>query len=361
MKLTNRKCFVVSNTSFSLENFRSELISALSQDDLELYLIAESPKAEMKDLGQNGFVNIRYPRHYFAIFILIKYIILSLIHLFRIKPDIVLTFTIIPNIVFCALRFLIRFKLICNITGFGRLADSKSIFEKFLFKSYLFLLRKADYVFCQNDQDFEMVLCYRKHNVFALPGSGIDLDKVQSQPIIDDRKKILFLGRLIPEKGINHFLDCCEKFPELQFVVVGFLEFSSKAVIERLKSMDKVKNLQFVPGTSDPLNYIAEASFVCLPSIYREGTPRVLIEALAIGRAIITTDRPGCRACVKDGYNGYMLSADSLGNSLSNTMRRINNVSREEIILFGRNSRQLSSSFDVKQIINTYFRAIEGN
>ena len=359
MPPSNFRRLVASNSSFSIENFRPELITVLYKIASEVYIFAENPTGKIKDYGQSGFVNVHYPRCKFAVIVLFSYVISSLKSLLRIKPDVVLTSKIIPNIMFCLLKFFVNFKLICNMIGFGRLAEQKNFLKKCLFKVHLWSLRNAGHVFCQDEENFEVISGYGTLTTSLLFSSGIDFHKVKFEPIIGQAKTILFIGRLIPEKGIDYFLDCCDKFPKLQFVVVGFPELTNKQVLARFKKMKNIANLQFVDGTAKSLNFIRQCSFVCLPSLYREGTPRVLIEALALGRGVITTDRPGCNACIEGGWNGYLLESSDIEVSLANALSEISQMSRDKLIELGRNSRVLAAKFNLNEVIDSYLLAIE--
>ena len=148
--------------------------------------------------------------------------------------------------------------------------------------------------------------------VEVVDGSGIDLDHFARQPLPPGPLKVLWLGRLLNDKGLIELVDAMrllrELCPQVQLSVLGLFDDAQPARLsrEQVQGWHDDGLITFLGGTDDVRPYIAEAHVVALPS-YREGIPRSLLEAMAIGRAILTTDAPGCRHTVRDGVEGFVV------------------------------------------------------
>ena len=148
----------------------------------------------------------------------------------------------------------------------------------------------------------------------VLGGIGLDLDEYNYQPIetIDSPISFLFIGRMLKEKGIHDFIAAAKIvkkiYPEVQFTVLGAIDSSNPGALQQ-SELDRLISLNIInyPGQVDNVQkWIADSHVFVLPS-YREGVPRSTQEAMAIGRAIITTDVPGCRETVVEGVNGFLV------------------------------------------------------
>ena len=148
----------------------------------------------------------------------------------------------------------------------------------------------------------------------VLGGIGLDLDEYNYQPIetIDSPISFLFIGRMLKEKGIHDFIAAAkivkQIYPEVQFTVLGAIDSANPGALQQ-SELDRLVSLNIInyPGQVDNVQkWIADSHVFVLPS-YREGVPRSTQEAMAIGRAVITTDVPGCRETVVDGINGFLV------------------------------------------------------
>lgn len=148
----------------------------------------------------------------------------------------------------------------------------------------------------------------------VLGGIGLDLDEYNYQPIetIDSPISFLFIGRMLKEKGIHDFVAAAkivkQSYPNVQFTVLGAIDSSNPGALQQ-SELDRLVSLNIInyPGQVDDVQkWIADSHVFVLPS-YREGVPRSTQEAMAIGRAVITTDVPGCRETVVDGVNGFLV------------------------------------------------------
>lgn len=357
--MDQKKIVVASNTFFSVKNFRQELIQDLLAQNYRVIVACEAARdgSLLKDVE---IVEIRYPKSLLQIFTMASYLVTVARLIRRERPDTILSFTAIPNMTFGVVKAFFSFKLICNVTGFGRLHSEKSVVYSTLSKLYFWQLNKADIVFAQNKSDAELLEAKLAVPVKELPGSGVDLNQFQFKKIGLDRKRILFLGRLIKDKGAINLLEIAKRFPSLSFRFVGFPSLSDQSVVDQVKEAASVfENIDFLPGTENVVEEISKATFVCLPSTYREGTPKSLIEALAIGRGVIATDYPGTGNCVEHKKNGFLLNADSLDSSLYEAMKWIEELSQEDLEFFSSRSRKMAKSFDVNIVLENYREALK--
>lgn len=178
---------------------------------------------------------------------------------------------------------------------------------------YRFAAQHADHLFFQNHDDLAY---FRKHHLLGkaqatvVGGSGVDMTHFTRQPL-PDKPVFLMVARLLWSKGIREFLEAAEQLkrahPAAEILLVGGLDHNDEALTQaELDAAISRSGIEYCGYTSDVRPYLARSSVFVLPS-YHEGLPRSVIEAMATGRAIITTDVPGCRETVRDGENGYLV------------------------------------------------------
>ena len=196
-----------------------------------------------------------------------------------------------------------------------------------------------------------------------IPGSGVDLTRFTPTPLPTGPVRFLFVGRLLKEKGIAEFLEAAERVmaasdPEtFRFDIVGEHEddgsFISRADLDRLTTAPQVTYHGTVaPEQIDGL--MKAASCVVLPSYYGEGVPRVLLEACASGRPIITTDNVGCRDVVDPGVNGWKVTPRDVA-ALAKAMEDFSEMSAPERTALAQAARHTAETrFDEKTVINAY-------
>lgn len=184
---------------------------------------------------------------------------------------------------------------------------------------YKVALRKCPAIFFQNKDDVKI---FKENHILGnqkiamLHGSGVNLERftVQSLP---DKVAFLCISRLIRDKGVNEYLEACkmikERYPDIRCMLVGPFDSNPSAIKseELQKFIDA--GIEYYGEQSDVRPYLAQCSVFVLPS-YREGTPKTVLEAMASGRAIVTTDAPGCRETVIDGKNGILVETKNIDN-----------------------------------------------
>tara|TARA_B100001027_G_C16265689_1_gene331955 strand:+ start:2136 stop:3296 length:1161 start_codon:yes stop_codon:yes gene_type:complete len=318
----------------SLLDFRSKLIKELIIKDNRVFVIAPNIKKERKvkyELEKLGVKILDYPLTNRSINVLNDLISMLLIfyNILNLNIDLVLAYNIKPVIYsglsIRLLNFLKRkkIKFFPLITGLGYIFTytSKSFSKRLIFIFVRFLykesLKNSNCVIFQNLDDkkdfMNLKILNKNQKTERVWGSGINLEEFRPKKL--PKKKIfLMVSRLLIEKGVEEYMEAAriikEKYPDVIFRLIGGFTSNKLASINR-SNLDNVVKNGFVEYLGEiPLYEVREELSKCryfvLPS-YREGTPRSVLEALAIGRPVITSDCPGCRETVIDGINGKLI------------------------------------------------------
>lgn len=361
--MKNLSVYFISNTYWSLWNFRRNLIDAIVTNDRDVTLIASTDN--YLDKFQNKEVNtysVRKPKYLSPIFFILKTIFILVWN----KPNLVYSFTHLGNISAGLARKIISFKFVANLSGLGRLYSpySKSKLSKsiltFLIK---FTLRSASKIFVQNKDDQNWViklLPSKEDQIILLPGSGSDLQRFRyCEPNLispTDPKNILMMSRLLPEKGVYWFLNAAKELNNinLNFTLIGAKDDKYTDLYNLVNKYNQESIITYFGHVDDVLPFIQDAYYVVLPSQYREGTPKSLIEALAVGKPLITTDMPGCRDTID--RNGYLVNSYE---EFIDALKAVSNQASEEYSELCKNSRKLAElKFDENEIIQRYVSEI---
>lgn len=229
----------------------------------------------------------------------------------EIKPDIVFTYTIKPNVYGGMACASLGIPYVANITGLGTAVENGGIMQKITLSLYKIGLKKAQKVFFQNteNRDFMVNRGVVKAEYDLLPGSGVNLSQYQCLPYPDgDTVDFVFVARVMKEKGIDQYLDAAKviriRHPETRFHICGFCEQDYQAELETLGRQGVIIYHGLV---SDMTQIYKIAACTVHPTYYPEGLSNVLLESCASGRPIITTNRSGCREVVDDGANGFVV------------------------------------------------------
>ena len=197
-------------------------------------------------------------------------------------------------------------------------------------------------VICQNKDDIALLLkqgLVKKHKVTLTPGSGVDINKFTSNGIRRERNgkntSFIMVSRLIEEKGVKEYVYASKKVREenknVKCYLLGPIDTDNPSCIKKsqIESWNNNGLIEYLGETSDIKKYLEKVDFVVLPSYYREGIPRILLEALAMGKPIITTDSVGCREVVENGKNGIMIPVKNT-KALADAMKKMINLNNNE-------------------------------
>ena len=361
-----KKILVLTNSINGLYSFRRELIEELIRKEYQV--IISSPT----DIKTNYFkeigcamlktcVNSRETNPISDLKLLLNYY-----HIIKdVKPDIVLTYTIKPNIYGGIACRLIGIPHIANITGLGTAVESEGILQKITLILYRIALKKSICVFFQNKENMEFMQSNRIgiKNGKLIPGSGVNLThfKLLNYPRTEDIN-FLFIARIFKQKGIDQYLDAAkyikQKYPNTAFHVLGNCDKFYKHILE---VMHEEGVIQYHGEQEDVREFHKISHCTIHPSYYPEGMSNVLLESAACGRPIITTNRSGCKEVVDDDINGYIFEKKN-SKDLINKIEKFLALSYEEKKKMGLASRyKVEKEFDRRIVVNAYIEEIEQN
>jgi glycosyltransferase involved in cell wall biosynthesis len=361
---------IVINTSWNIFNFRMSLVRALQAEGHEVLAIAP-PDPYSERLVEAGCRYIPLPMANKGTrpdqdFGLMR----RLTKIYRReKPDAVLHYTIKPNIYGTLAARMAGVPSINNVSGLGTVFIVQNIVSRIALALYRLAFRYPATVFFQNPDDRDLFLQHKllKPEICGLlPGSGVDTTRFQPAAIWQRNAPFTFLmiARVLYEKGIVEYFEAARALRQqygdrVRCLLLGGLDEQGgigvpRATFESWLTDGAVEWL----GTSDDVaGVIRTADAVVLPS-YREGTPKTLLEAAAMGKPIVTTDVPGCREVVREGENGFLCPARD-GAALAAAMRRVADLSDNDLRRLGHASRELAvTRFDERVVINSYLDAI---
>lgn len=319
------KILIATNHSYMFYRFRKELVETLMQ---EHEVILSTPfvghEDNLKAMGLRC-INTEIDRRSINPFKDMKLLKTYRKMLDDIQPDLVITYSIKPNIYMGSACKAKGIPYVTNVQGLGT-AFEKPVLSSVVSVMYRSALRKARTVFFENEENAQFFLnknIISAQQMKVLPGAGINLDEYPYVPMRDDGVcSFLFVGRIMKEKGVDEFFIAAKtvkaEFGEkVAFDVVGFYEDAYKETVDHLVA-DRVIN--FHGFQTDVHPFYEAADCVVLPS-YHEGMSNVLLEGAATGRALITSDIPGCREAVEDGVSGYICPAKD-ADALYDAMQR---------------------------------------
>jgi hypothetical protein len=278
------------------------------------------------------------------------------------RPGIVFAYTVKP-VIYGAIaaswaKISAMFGMLTGLgSGFNVSSFKDRCIHGFVKKLYRIALPKCQKVIFQNPDDqslFRSLGLVKADQTLLVNGSGVDLREFNLTDL-PEVIHFIFIGRLISEKGIFDFIEAARRvhlqYPEVKFRIVGdvFPGHPSSLSLQDLEFIQSKPYFDFVGQVRDVRPFIAASSIMVLPSTYREGTPRSILEALAMGRPIITTDIPGCRETVVSGQNGFLIPPKNVDALVEKMQFFIQNQS--VIGTMGLQSRQLAEQkFDVHQV-----------
>ncbi|UII73109.1 glycosyltransferase family 4 protein [Pseudomonas sp. HN11] len=369
------KIVVIAGFAESLIRFRGDLLSAMRANGHEVAAIApendDSVRKRLADKGVEYHV-VPMARAGLNPFADLRYLLQLSQCLRKIKPDVVLAYTIKPVVYGLPAARLAGIKRrYALITGLGyAFTDAEASFSRNLVKRvasglYKFGLRFATGLFFQNPDDQKLFkdrgLSRENVPTLVVNGSGVDTDSFPVAPL-PEQPSFLFVGRVLRDKGVVEYAEAARLlkpiYPHATFHLVGPMDSNPSGISEKMiSSWEKEGLIQYHGAVSDVKPHIAACSVFVLPS-YREGTPRSVLEAMSCARAIVTTDAPGCRETVIEGENGYLVKPRDSAD-LAKAMGRLAS-SRELRERMGRASRELAEQkYDVHRVNAIMIAAME--
>ena len=357
------KIMILTNHDLGLYKFRKELLETLLKDN-EVFV--SMPKGIFTDKimemgckyidtsferkGTNPLKDIELLKFYKRV-------------LKEYKPDVVLTYTIKPNVYGGLACQQLHIPYIANVTGLGSAIENGGLLQLISLSLYKLGLKKADMVFFQNEANRDFMIEHKavKDNYDMIPGSGVNLDQYKIDNFPDDKTiDFVYVGRLMKEKGFELYLKTAEyihnKYSNTVFHVCGPDEDNYKDLVKELSD----EGVIVYEGYVDDMKKIYEKVQCTIhPTYYPEGLSNVLLESLACSRPIITTDRPGCKEVVEDGVNGFIVKQNDLDDLIEKVEKylSLSNEERKQMGINGR--RKVEKEFDRQIVIDKYQEAIK--
>lgn len=362
-----KKIVLVSNTSWALYNFRLSLIRLLIHNGVKVYCIAnldDSSKklvnegvtfirSHLQNKGSNPISDIQY-------------------HLFlkkqyrKINPDLIFHYTVKPNIYGSFAAKLLNIKSVAFISGTGHPFLKKNLINFIVKKLYRTAGANCTEMWFINNDDLSLFInegLVKRQKTRLLPGEGINTDffkRCTDYP--PDTGNFIFLlsCRMLWDKGVGVYVEAARllkpKYPHVKFQLLGFIDESDPTSVKRKNIEDWQSEgiVEYLGVTDNVIQYLLQINCFVLPSFYKEGIPKTLLEASSLEIPIITTNNTGCRDVVEHGFNGLLCEPNQV-SSLVDCMETILATSNNELRKMGENGRsKIVREFNEKLVLNQY-------
>lgn len=361
-----RRFLLIASFPESIIPFRGALIEALIRSGCEVHVAAPSLKQGSEvalSLKEIGAVPHEVPisRTGMNVFSDIKTFLCLAFIIINIRPFFVMAYTVKPVVYGLVAAWLMRVpQRFALITGLGYVFQShpeNSRLVMLVRKLYRLSLSRSNKVFFQNPDD---EILFRQLNVIPehipsqiVNGSGVETGFFLATPLPPPPLRFLLIARLLGDKGVREYVSAArlvrEKYADTRFYLVGWIDENPDAISQNeLDRWTSEGTVEYIGRLKDVRSALSEASVYVLPS-YREGTPRTVLEAMAMGRAVITTNAPGCRETVVDGDNGFLVPVKDV-NALANAMMKMLD-DPGMVVRMGERSREIAESkYDVHSV-----------
>jgi glycosyltransferase involved in cell wall biosynthesis len=368
--LIDKKVIIIYNAAHHVLLFKKELIETIKKNGFQIIVLASKDNYVEKlkvivdefheiKLDSSGINPFKDSYLIYQLYTLIK----------KIKPYAIFNFTIKPVIYgTLAAKLAKGIPVVNTITGLGTAFLSEGLANKVAKLLYKYTFNNSHLIFFQNPDDqkfFKEINIIKKDNTQLIPGSGVDLEKFK--PVIktkSDNIKILFIGRIIADKGIYELIEAAsiikKEYSNITFILLGMVGVKNRTSITKNEVDDWVDNglIEYISFKDDVRNFISDSDLIVLPS-YREGTPKTLLEAASMGRPIIATDVPGCREVVIHEKNGFLCQVKN-PESLGNEIKRFIELDYQSKLEMGLKSRELAElKFDINNVNNYYIQSLK--
>ena len=353
-----KKVLILANNDVGLYKFRKELIEELLKD-YEVYISLPYGNFvnDLINIGCN-FIDTTIDRRGINPINDLKLICQYKRLVKKICPDIILSYTIKPNIYGAYVAKKRNIPVFANITGLGSAVENGGLLQKITVLMYKFAFSKIQTVFFQNKENMQFFedkkIAVGKHKL--LPGSGVNLQHFKPLKYPDDKTtEFVFISRIMKEKGIDQYLEAAKyirnKYPNTRFHICGFCEEDYEDILKEYQN----QGIIIYHGLLDDVRKILKITHCTIhPTYYPEGMSNVLLESCACARPIITTDRSGCKEIVDNGVNGYIVKQKD-SRDLIDKIEKFLNLSYEDkksMGLYARN--KVESEFDRNIVVNIY-------
>ncbi|MEY3050499.1 MAG: hypothetical protein RLY31_284 [Bacteroidota bacterium] len=369
-----RRVLIVDNSAWCIYNFRMPLVRRLSRADYEVWvatpidqfysLLDKSaiyryvPLRHLERRGRNPFRDLL--------------LLLELYRLYRtVRPDVVVHFTMKPVLYGALLARLTKIRSIGVLTGLGYLFLHDNWLNRVVRRGMRLLFNGLDTLVTYNTDDRQLLVSQAfipPSKCTVLPGDGVDVQRFRPQPpqAGDGKFVFLFIGRMLGDKGVEEYVAAAARLnhqcPETKFQLLADFQFGNPNSISarRLQEWAVQGTVQLLPTTTDVVPHLRDCDALVLPS-YREGLSRVILEAMAMGKPVITTDVPGCKDLVMHGRNGLVVPAGN-ARALQEAMHYLRYCPPAELAAMGlANRRRVLQYFAEDICMEAFMEVLERN
>ncbi len=364
-----KKILLIENDIWSLYNFRFGLVNKLISEGYEVHLAGYDNSDE-----RINKLNVRV--HHLDIGSSSKnplkdlLLIRQMVRLYkRLGPRMIFLYSIKPNIYGNFAAKVTGDKTISNVNGLGNVFMGKSKTRTIVEILYKIAFKVPQKVFFQNKDDMKLFISNKlisEVKADRIPGSGVNIEKFK--PIENPKNKeivFLLIARMIWSKGIKEYIEAAKYisakgYSNIKFQLLGPIGVDNPEAVPKEFIEENVKKgiIEYLGVSKDVRHEIKNAHCIVLPSFYREGVPKTLIESASMGKPIITTDNVGCRDIVEDEYNGFLCLPKDKKSLIEKVVKFIK-LPEEEKAKMGNNGRiKVKKEFDERIIINKYLEEI---
>lgn len=357
------RILILSNFGMGLYKFRKELLQELIKHGHEVFV--SLPNDDYVPLLENlgceyieSNVDRRGTNPLADMKLLFSYI--KIIN--KTKPDIVLTYTIKPNVYGGIACRITKTPYLPNITGLGTAVENKGLIQKITLYLYKIALKNPECIFFQNESNRQFFIerGIIKNKSKVIPGSGVNLDQhcYEEYPNNKGNIRLLFIGRIMKAKGIDELLKAAKEIKESQknveFHIVGFCE---EGYLEELRELNDSGIIHYHGQQDDVHKFIKDSHATILPS-YHEGTSNVLLESASTGRPILASNVTGCKETFDAGISGIGFEVKSVKALISAIQQFLDlpHDNKKQMGIAGR--KKMEQEYDRKIVTNAYLEQI---
>lgn len=355
-----KKILILANNDVGLYKFRKELIEELLKEN-EVYISLPNDSL-VPLLIEKGctFIDTYVDRRGINPITDLKLLFNYVSILRKVKPDLVITYTIKPNLYGGIVARFLKVPYAINITGLGTAFQNENIIKKLVCFLYKIATKKAKVVFFENRGNKEVFISnklIREEQAYQLNGAGVNLDDYPFTSYPENKEiRFLFVGRVMKEKGVDELFEVAKRikkeYPNVFFDIVGPMEDNYKDILDDLTNQNII---QYHGFQNDVKPFVEKAHCFVLPS-YHEGMANTLLESASMGRPLITSNIHGCKEAVNN--NGYLCNVQD-SNDLYIKIKEFIYLSYEDKKQLGINSRKhIEEVFDKKKVVEETIRRL---
>ncbi|PAE38164.1 glycosyltransferase family 4 protein [Bacillus sp. 7884-1] len=361
-----KKILILANKDVGLYKFRKELIAELLMQGNSIFISLPKGKfvQPLIDMGCT-FINTDVDRRGINPITDLKLLIFYFKLITLVKPDIVITYTIKPNIYGGIVSGIKKVKYAINITGLGTAFQKQGFLKKTIVFLYKIACKKAKVIFFENEDNKKIFIenqIVSEEKTCKLNGAGVNLEEYNfcQYPVEREKIRFLFVGRIMKEKGVEELFEVAQQIKRennnIIFDIVGSIEDQYE---ERIKILE-LQNIIIYHGFQENVKpFIKKSHCFVLPS-YHEGMANTLLECGAMGRPLITSNIHGCLEAVEVGVNGYLVNVKD-ADDLYKKIKQFIELPYEKKVEMGRNSRELiEKKFEKKQVVEKTVEKLHG-